>query len=92
MESRAPKLQGVQLGIGFPARRGRPTRRTCLERAGQLSLSFQPAKRSEEHRSIRPAQANQPESFEDALQMTFPVRPYTEDEPDAEFNRLFPAP
>ena len=30
------------------------------------------------------------EDFDSALQMTFPVRPMTEDELDAEFKRLFP--
>jgi hypothetical protein len=34
--------------------------------------------------------ACQPEDFDAALQMTFPVRPMTQDELAAEFERLFP--
>jgi hypothetical protein len=80
------KLQGEQLDITFP-RRGRPSRIRRLERAGQMRLGLgAPPKNIRIVQSVQ----NEPETLDSALQMTFPVRPYTDDELMAEFERLFP--
>ena len=84
---RRSKLQGEQLDITFP-RRGRPSRFRRLERAGQMRLNL--AGGLNQTRSVVTSPP-EPETLDDALQMTFPVRPYTEDELRAEFERLFPA-
>ena len=84
--ARRRALQGQQLDIYFP-RRGRPSRKLRLERAGQLSLNLQPATaKVEEIPTPRP----KPETFEQALELTFPEREAREDELAAEFDRLFP--
>lgn len=83
------KLQGEQLELADP-RRGRPTRIRVLERCGQLRLNLQPetAKLSKlRNLAIR---QEDPEAFDDALEMTFPTRPPSDDELYAEFCRLFP--
>jgi len=81
-------LEGEQLDLSFPARRGRPTRFKRLERAGQMRLEL--------HGQLKltPAISQQsdaePETFESALDLCFPERTLTELELTAEFERLFP--
>ena len=83
----ARPLEGQQTDFTFP-RRGRPSRKRRLERAGQLSLNLQPcAARVEKISTPSPKL----ETFDEALQMTFPERELTDEELFAEFNRLFPA-
>jgi len=89
IRARKGKLQGEQLDITFP-RRGRPSKHRVLERCGQMQLALAEGKPPQNVRIVQIVQ-NEPESLDDALQMTFPVRPYTEDELRAEFERLFPA-
>lgn len=87
IRARQSVLQGQQLDIGFPIR-GRPTRRRTLEKCGQMRLNLQPAaaidRKSVDHHSSRE------ETFDQALELTFPEREPPEDELAAEFDRLFP--
>lgn len=83
---RSAKLTGEQLKLCFP-RRGRPTRRRQLERAGQMEL---PLTHSRTRKAVFVTTDGTPESFDDALQMTFPVAPSTEDELYNEFCGMFP--
>jgi hypothetical protein len=97
------RLQGEQLDITFP-RRGRPSKFRRLERAGQMRLQLH-GKVQQTAATSAPAIERKrtgnecdsecelkvtPETFDAALQMTFPVRPLTQDELAAEFERLFP--
>ena len=85
---RRPRLDGEQLGIAFP-RRGRPSRLRTLERSGQLRLNL--CGKLEQTAAPAPPRETAPETFDDVLQMAFPVRPPTEEELYEEFQRLFPA-
>jgi hypothetical protein len=89
--ARRTPLQGEQIDIYFP-RRGRTSRFRKLERAGQMRLNLvRPAANSEpansEHKKIVLAE---PDTIEEAVDYLFPIRPMTEDELAAEFDRLFP--
>ena len=72
---------------GFHRRTSKARR---LERAGQLRLGLRG------HLSLAtPAPSvaiAEPETIEQAVDYLFPIRPMTEDELAAEFNRLFPPP
>jgi hypothetical protein len=85
------KLQGEQLDISFPVR-GRPKKQRVLERCGQMRLNLlPPGNRVCGQQDLGTERAaTHSDDFDDALQMTFPVRPYTDDELMAEFERLFP--
>ena len=88
VRARRERLQGEQLDISFP-RRGRPSKFRRLEKCGQMRLNLQPGK-SAENVPTEPIVQKEPESFERALELTFPERPLTEMELAAEFERLFP--
>jgi hypothetical protein len=83
------KLEGEQLDITFP-RRGRPSRFRNLERAGQMRLTLTIGATKVPNVPRAQAFEHDKETLDDALQMTFPVRPLTDDEMTAEFERLFP--
>jgi hypothetical protein len=81
------KLEGEQLDITFP-RRGRPSKHRVLERCGQMQLALcRYPKRPRIVQNVQVVQMSR--DFDDALQMTFPIRPLTDDEMTAEFHRLF---
>ncbi len=88
------RLEGEQLDISFP-RRGRPSRFRRLERAGQLRLELHgQLKLTIDGPKVRKSDGNSEslkETFDTALDLTFPERPLTELELTAEFERLFPA-
>jgi hypothetical protein len=88
--ARRTPLQGEQLDIGFP-RRGRTSRMRRLERAGQMRLLGLHGHASLATPAPSVATA-EPETFETAVNYLFPLRPLTEDELAAEFDRLFPPP
>lgn len=81
----AARLKGCQLDLVFPIR-GRPTKRRALEKAGQMRIPFAGVLRCSASAKPMPAI----ETLDDALQATFPIRPFTDDEQLAEFERLFP--
>ena len=88
---RLGRLKGEQIDFAWP-RRGRPSKHRVLERGGQLQLELTAARALKQDVSAieKPTAQTTVETFDAALQMTFPVRPMTEDELAAEFNRLFP--
>jgi hypothetical protein len=82
------KLEGQQLDITFP-RRGRPSKHRVLERCGQMQLALTIGVTKVANVPRAQAVEHDKETLDDALQMTFPVRPMSEDELVAEFHRLF---
>lgn len=86
--ARRTPLQREQIDIGFP-RRGRSSRVRRLELAGQMRLNLPQPAANAEHNKIVLAE---PDTIEAAVDYLFPIRPMTEDELAAEFNRLFPIP
>jgi len=91
IRARRQKLQGEQLDITFP-RRGRPTKHRVLERCGQLQLALNGQIKLTPAAATEPAPtlARPAETLEDALQMTFPNQPLSEEQLWHEFLRLFP--
>jgi hypothetical protein len=87
------KLQGQQLDISFPVR-GRPKKQRVLERCGQMRLNLAGGLSQTQSQQLT-TNHPEPDDFDAALQMTFPIRrelklPMTDDELMAEFERLFP--
>lgn len=81
------KLRGEQLDIRFPIR-GRPTRIRVLERAGQMRLNLQPATAKVISHPV--SHKSDTETFDQALELTFPERQLTEEEMHHWFCRMFP--
>lgn len=91
-QARGGRLQGEQLDIRFP-KRGRPTKRCVLERCGQLQLKLSATRETKPAVSVTKAIPDETifgwsETLDDALQMTFPLAPLSEQELYAEFCRM----
>lgn len=81
------KLRGEQLDFRFPIR-GRPTRTRVLERAGQMRLDLQPSTAKVISKPV--SHKSDTETFDEALELTFPERELDDTEMHQWFCRMFP--